>query len=205
MTVFCNLYGAVYILENSEAQRVKVGMTINAVEGRLEDVNFMWNQKRATCQMCGRRRLVDGNGRIPKHIISGARCSGGDSLPLEKDTSLAELHLRELRLQAEVLKGTEKASAVRKFNSLEKRIALYRAMSEPVGEWECSTVFYTKSAESVELLAHKFLEEKLDTSAPFGEVFSCSVLEATDAVEAALSQYGLLASAKKKSGTFRKL
>ena len=197
MTAFSDLYGAVYILENSEAQRVKVGMTINAIEGRLEDINFMWNQKRATCQICGRRRLVNPNGLIPKHVISGAGCSGGGSLPLEKDTSLAESYLQELRLQADLLIGNEKASAVRKFNSLEKRIALYQNISEPVGEWNCNTVFYTKSAERVELLAHKLLEIKLDTGAPFGEVFTCSVIEAVDAVEAALAELGLLESAKK--------
>jgi hypothetical protein len=43
MTTFNELYGAVYILENGEAQRVKVGMTINDIEGRLEDINYMWN------------------------------------------------------------------------------------------------------------------------------------------------------------------
>lgn len=197
MTTFNDLYGAVYIFENSEAQRVKVGMTINDIEGRLEDINYMWNQKRATCQICGRRRLVDCNGLIPKHVISGKGCSGGEFLPLEKDTRLAVLHLEELRLQADLLMANEKASAVRKFNSLEKRIALYRGIAEPVGEWKCNTVYYTKSAERVELLAHKFLEGKLDTSAPFGEVFSCSMIEAADAVEDALAKLGLLGSAKK--------
>lgn len=197
MTAFCDLYGAVYILENSEAQRVKVGMTINAIEGRLEDINFMWNQKRATCQICGRRRLVDSNGHIPKHVITGASCSGGGYLPLEKDTSLAELHLHELRIHADLLMGNEKASAVRKCNSLEKRIGLYRGIGEPVGKWRCNTVFYTESAEKVELLTHRFLERTLDTGAPFGEVFSCSVIEATVAVEAALAELGLFQSAKK--------
>ncbi len=61
-----------------------------------------------------------------------------------------------------------------------------------------STVFYTARAEQVELLSHKILAERLDEEAPFGEVFCCSVSEATEAVETALSQLGLLDSARKE-------
>src|SRR6266699_2759379 len=41
------------------------------------------------------------------------------------------------------------------------------------------------------------LAKRIDKEAPFGEVFCCSVSEATEAVETALRQLGLLDSAKK--------
>jgi hypothetical protein len=52
------MHGVVYILENIEAQRVKVGMTINDVALRLRDANDMWLEHKITCQICGGRRLV---------------------------------------------------------------------------------------------------------------------------------------------------
>ena len=42
------LHGAVYVFENSQAQRVKVGMTINNVADRLRHVNDMWLGRKAT-------------------------------------------------------------------------------------------------------------------------------------------------------------
>ena len=52
------LHQAVYIFENSKAQRVKVGMTgigVNNVVDRLRDVNDMWLERKVSCQICGKR------------------------------------------------------------------------------------------------------------------------------------------------------
>ena len=81
--------------------------------------------------------------------------------------------------------------------TLAKRIGSYRQYERTVGVWQLSTAFYTECAEQVELLSHEILAERLDKEAPFGEVFCCSVSEATEAVETALRQLGLLDSAKK--------
>ncbi|KKN63475.1 hypothetical protein LCGC14_0501360 [marine sediment metagenome] len=58
MAEFRYLYGAVYILENVKAKRVKVGTTINNVVDRLRDVNGKWLSMKVTCQICGGRRLA---------------------------------------------------------------------------------------------------------------------------------------------------
>lgn len=197
MTVFRHLYGAVYILENAEAQRVKVGMTINAAVDRLEAVNDMWLGRKGTCQICGGRRFVS-KGLVPQHVLSGNSCPGSDALPLEKDVALAESHLEQMRSQLDELAASAKGSVVRKIKTLEKRIALYRQYGQPVGAWQLRAVYYTECAEQVELLSHEMLAKRLDGLAPFGEVFSCSVSEAAGAVEAALSQLGLLNSARRE-------
>jgi hypothetical protein len=64
--------------------------------------------------------------------------------------------------------------------------------------WQFGIGFYTECAEQVELLSHEILAERLDKAAPFGEIFCCSVAEATEAVESALSRLGLIDSAVKK-------
>ena len=43
MVDFRHMYGAVYILENFIAQRVKIGMTIGNIADRLDDVNDTFN------------------------------------------------------------------------------------------------------------------------------------------------------------------
>lgn len=196
MDAFRDLQGFVYVFENTMARRVKVGMTTNNVSGRLVDVNYMWLEMRATCQICGSRRLVGADGLIPQHVISGLGCFGSNSLPMEKEVKLAESYLLSLRTSLDELNGSEKGSVVRKIKTLEKRIELYRDLDQPVGKWELNTVFYTKSAERVELLVHKLLSERLDKLAPFGEVFCCSVNEAIDAIGVALGQLGLLESVR---------
>src|SRR5205814_252710 len=130
--------------------------------------------------------------------VSGIGCPGGNELPLEKDVLIAESHLEALRQARHKLSGSEKGSATRKLKRLEERIALYRDYHQPVGRWRFSTAFYTKCAEQVELLSHEILAERLDRQAPFGEVFCCSVSEASAAVESALSRLGLLESARKE-------
>jgi len=199
MSVFRYLYGIVYILENKKAKRVKVGMTINHATDRLQDVNDKWSNKKATCQICGGRRLVNIERLIPKHVVSGNSCPGGGKPPLEKDVTLAKSHLNSIKNHLVGLSGAEKGSATRIVNNLKNRIEKYQHHNEPVGVWQVHTVFYTECAEEVELMSHKILIEYLDEEALIGEVFCCSVSKATKAVEAALSQLGLLYSAKKET------
>ena len=192
-------HGAVYILENAKARRVKVGTTGNDVLGRLRDVDKKWSSKKATCQICGGRRSASKDGLMPQHVVSGRKCPGGNELPLEKDVLIAESHLERLKQALHELSGSEKGSAARQVKTLEKRIELYRDYQQPVGIWQFSTAFYTNCAEQVESLSHEILAERLDRQAPIGEVFCCSVSEASAAVESALSRLGLLESARKET------
>jgi hypothetical protein len=192
---------AVYIFENTKAQRVKVGMTaigVNNVADRLSDVNDMWLERKVTCQICG-RRCVNIGGHVPHHVGSGNDCPGRNALPLEKNVAIAELHLENMKNGLSKLSGTEKGSVSRKIKTLEKRIARYRHHNRPAGEWEVRVAFYTEGVAEAESLSHRILAEHLDRLAPFGEVFCCSVSEATEAVETALSQLGVLHSARKKT------
>lgn len=202
MTTFRELYGAVYILENSEAQRVKVGMTINDVASRLRDANDMWLEHKLTCQICGGRRLAPVFGSppriMPRHVVSGVDCPGGNALPLEADDALAKAHLEKMNLSLSSVSGRQKISTVRRINTLEGRLGLRRLHSRGVGKWQINTVFYTKCAEQVELLSHELLNHYLDRVAPFGEVYSCSTSEAQEAVNQALRQLGLLDSARQE-------
>ncbi len=200
--------GVVYILENAKARRVKVGVTgatINYVLGRLRDVDIKWSSKKATCQVCGARRLASKDGLMPQHaglmpqfVDSRRVCLGANELPLEKDVRIAESHLERLKQALHKLSGSEKGSVTRQTKTLEKRIELYRDYQQPEGIWQFSTAFYTDCAGHVESLSHEILAEYLDTQAPIGEVFCCSVSEATAAVESALNQLGLLNSARKE-------
>jgi hypothetical protein len=196
MVDFRHLHGAVYVLANAKARRVKVGMTINDVVDRLRDVNAKWLSTKVVCQICGTRRLASKDGFMPQHVVSGIDCPGGNELPLEKDVLIAESHLEGLKRALHELSGSEKGSAARKLKKLEARIELYRDYRQPVGMWQFGAVFYTHCAEQVELLSHEMLAERLDRQAPFGEVFCCSVSEASAAVESALSRLGLLESAR---------
>ena len=200
--------GAVYILENDKARRVKVGVTgaaISSVLGRLRDVAIKWSSKTATCQVCGARRLASKDGFMPQHeglmpqfVDSRRICLGANELPIEKDVRTAESHLERQREALQNVSGSEKGSIARQTKTLEKRIELYRDYQQPEGIWQFSTAFFTDSAGHVESLSHEILAEHLDTQAPIGEVFRCSVSEATAAVESALNQLGLLNSARKE-------
>jgi hypothetical protein len=193
--------GSVYILENSVAQRVKVGMTgigLNDVADRLRDVNDMWAERKITCQICG-GRLMNVRDLVPQHVKSGRVCTGGNNLPIEKSTALAALRLQEISDRLSELRGTERGSALRVASTLERRIEKYRDHTKPAGDWQLGVAFYTERVAEVESLAHKRLAEHLDRRAPFGEVFCCTASKATEAVEAALSQLGLLASAKRRT------
>jgi len=108
-----------------------------------------------------------------------------------------------LKVRANDVSGSEKASVMRRLNTLEERIRLRRQYSRAVGVWRIGTVFYTECAEQVELLSHGFLKERLDKLAPFGEVFCCSVSEAREAIEGALSQLGLYQSARREDSILK--
>jgi hypothetical protein len=201
MTEFGYLHGAVYILENSEAQRVKVGMTsigVNDVVERLRDVNDMWLQRKITCQICGKHTISFG-GSVPHHVVSGIGCPGGNALPLEKDVVIAESHLEILKSRLSEMAGTEKGSVTRKIRTLEMRIEKFRHYNRPIGHWQFRVAFYTENVAEVEVLSHRILADRLDRAAPFGEVFCCSLSEATEAVEKALSELGLLHSVRKET------
>ena len=112
---------AVYIFENTQAQRVKVGMTaigVNAVADRLRDVNDMWLGRKVTCQVCG-SRCVNIGGHVPHHVgwEWGKGCPGGKALPLEKSVALAESHLEDMKNRLSALSGVEKASVHRKIKN----------------------------------------------------------------------------------------
>jgi hypothetical protein len=190
-----SLTGAVYIFENSAAQRVKVGMTISSIPPRLDDVNDMWQQRKVRCQICG-GHLVNVGGHVPRHVVSGRRCAGGNAPPFEKGIALAEAHLASMKKICGELSGKERGIVTKRIKTLEGRIDLYRAYEHPVGVWQFSTAYRTECVDRVESLAHEILASRLDTKAPFGEVFRCSLSEATEAVKTALSQLGLLDSAK---------
>lgn len=177
MLEFHHQDGAVYIFENVKAQRVKVGMTSGDVLDRLRDVDEKWISKKATCQICGSRRLVSRKGYMPQHVVSGRKCPGGEELPLERDVLIAESHLERITQALHSLSGSEKSSAVRQIKTLERRIELYRDYQQPVGIWQFCVAFYTSRVEEVESLSHEILAERLDRQAPIGEVFCCSVLE----------------------------
>jgi len=203
MTEFCCLDGAVYIFENPSAHRVKVGMTIGAtstVADRLRDANDKWLERKVTCQVCG-GRLVNIDGLVPQHqyVLRGKDCPGGNALPFERDVTLAVSCLENMKNRLNELSGSEKGSATRIVNNLEKRIERYRHYNRPDGEWQFRVAFYTKCSEQVELCSHKILEKHLDKLAPFGEVFCCSVSVATEAVETVLTQLGLLHLARKET------
>jgi hypothetical protein len=186
-----SLLGTVYILENTKAQRVKVGTTINNPDARLMDVNDKWLGLKATCQICSARRIVMGDKKFPEH---GHFCEGGNALPLEKDATLAKSHLAHMKR----LRASGNGSVTRQINNLEKKIRLYQHYQQPRVMWQLNTTFYTEYAEYVELRSHEVLAGHLDKLAPIGEVFSCSVAEASKAIESVLSEFGLLEAARKE-------
>lgn len=165
----------------------------------------MWLEHKVTCQICGGRRLAKLTGfapqLVPRHVVSGINCPGGNALPLEGDIALALAHVEYLRLRLDEASGSEKGSMMRQIRTIEERIRLRRQHSRAVGTWSIGTVYYTECAEQVELLSHEFLVEHLDRTAPFGEVFGCSMLKAREAVERALTQLGLLHLAKREDST----
>ena len=191
--------GSVYIFQNVKAGRVKVGTTINDARLRLRDVDLLWSGRKPTCQICGSRRLAIENGLFPKHVVSGGQCPGSNELPLERDVSIAELHLEKLSQGLPELSGVARGSAVREIGTLRKRIELFRNYRRPEGIWDFRQAYYTECAYRVESLTHELLSDVVDMRAPLGEVFMCSVSDAKAAVEEALRQLGLSDSVWRKA------
>jgi hypothetical protein len=108
--------GIVYVFENSQVKRVKVGMTgigVNSVSDRLRDGNDMWLERKVTCQICG-GRLVNVGGFVPNHVAVAKNCLGGAAPPLERDVGLAASYLESMRSRSIELHGTERGSIVRR-------------------------------------------------------------------------------------------
>ncbi|MCB0392492.1 MAG: hypothetical protein KDD58_14475, partial [Bdellovibrionales bacterium] len=178
--------------------RVKIGMTSSSISGRLKDVNDMWSGERVTCQICGGRRLKGKYGKVPSHVVSGRPCPGSNTLPFEKDSTVAKQYLMDMKKQLENLSGSELGSMTRKISGIEKRMERFKKFDQLIGDWITNTVYYTNCAELVELRTHEVLAEHLDDQVPFGEVFSCSVSDAIKAVEAVMDELDLLQSARKE-------
>lgn len=186
-----HLKGTVYILENSEANRVKIGVTINNPSERLKDINRMWLGTKGRCQVCGNRRLLEFNGLMPKHVLSGKHCSGSHALPIAKDKTLAIEELKRLKDELKGIEGKSKGSSVKRIKSLGKLIEEPQDVKRFTGSWSLRASFKSEIAYQVEELVHEMLHMYLDRSAPFGEVFSCSAEEAVEAIENAYSKLGL--------------
>lgn len=182
--------GTVYVFENPAAERVKVGVT-HGLGDRLAALNDIWSGRTVTCQICGKRLSSRGR-RICPHRVSGRQCPGSDSLPLEREVTLAEQLLEDLCGQLAALSGTRRGSVTCRIRVLERRIERFRDYSWPVGRWVAHTEFVTERAEEVEKLSHEILGDRLDGTAPLGEIFCCSADEAIEAVNSAMGRLGLL-------------
>lgn len=180
----------VYILENKDAKRIKIGATINHPDGRLTDIARMWRAFKGRCQICLNWRMLD-KGLMPKHVLSGHHCLGSGTFPLERSTELAEMHLRDLQEQLSQLKGTDLSFATKRIKNLKKILQNYKENPIRQGNWELITYFETDSAYLIEAVVHEKLAEYLDKNAPFGEVFTYSTEDAIKVIEAAIrSQVG---------------
>ena len=190
--------GIVYVFENPDAERVKVGVT-HGLGDRLAALNDLWSGRTVTCQICGKRLSSIGR-RIRPHKGNGRHCCpGGSAPPLEREVTLAEELLEGLRGQLGGRSGTRRGSITRRIRVLEKRIERFRDYKWPAGRWMPHTRFVTERAEEVEKLSHEILGDRLDETAPLGEIFCCSPDEAIEAVEAALGRLGLPDSVRKDS------
>ena len=178
-----------YILENKDAHRVKVGATFNHPDDRLLDVTRKWSGVSARCQICLNWRLVKPDGHMPSHVLSGNYCAGSNKLPFEKDVSLAELELINLQEQVEKLHGSQKTSVIRRINNLRKVIDSYINTPRQIGSWQLLASYSLEDAYQVEATAHQILLTHLDKDSPIGEVFNCLPEVAIAAVEAAIAKF----------------
>lgn len=175
----------VYILENKEAQRIKVGATLNHPDSRLIDIARMWRAAKGRCQVCLCWRMLN-KGLMPKHVLSGKYCFGSGQLPFERSTQLAEEQLSNLQEQLLFLKGVDLSYATKRIKNLKKILQNYKDVPVRSGKWELRSSFQTESAYLVEAIVHGRLEAHLDKKSPFGEVFLCSAEEAISVIEEVL-------------------
>ena len=176
----------VYILENKDANRIKIGATINHPDARLTDIARMWRAFKGRCQICLNWRMLD-KGLMPKHVLSGHHCGGSGKLPLERSTELAVEQLMNLQGQLPMLKGTDLNFATKRIKNLQKILNSYKENLLRMGKWELRASYKTDSAYPIEKHAHEVLAAYLDKDAPFGEVFTCSAEEAITVIEKAIT------------------
>lgn len=173
----------IYILENKDVQRIKIGATVNNPNDRLLDISRMWGSIKGRCQIClSWRMLVDG--RMPDHV----KCTGSRELPLEYSTQLAEEQLAYLQEQLPLLSYSDLNFARKRIKNLTKILLNYKENSARLGVWELRASFQIDSAYLVEEHVHLKLENYLDRTAPFGEVFTCPPEEAIAVVENVIVQ-----------------
>ncbi|WP_353431423.1 hypothetical protein [Polynucleobacter sp. MWH-UH23A] len=177
----------IYILENQDAQRIKIGATHNHPNDRLLDINRMWQAVKGRCQICLSWRMLV-NGRMPKHVLSMNHCAGSGEPPLEYSTKLAEKQTIDLQGQLPWLSGSDLRSASKRIKNLKKILQTYKENPIRIGGWQLRASFPIDSAYQIEELVHKALAVHLDKEAPFGEVFSCSAEEAISTIEETISQ-----------------
>ncbi len=178
----------VYILENKDAQRIKIGATLNHPDERLIDVSRMWRAVKGRCQICLCWRMLN-KGLMPKHVLSGKHCIGSGQLPLERNTNLAEEQLSILKERLPNLRGTESNYATKRIKNLNKILQNYKDNPVRYGKWELKALFNNDEAYSIEALAHKALDAHLDKTTPFGEVFSCTLEVAIQVIEEILQAH----------------
>lgn len=177
----------VYILQNKEAQRIKIGATLNHPDERLTDIARMWRAFKGRCPICLRWRMLN-KGVMPRHVLSGNHCSGSGELPLERSTQLAEKQLIDLQEKLPGLSGSDSNYATKRIKNLLKILQNYKDNPIRRGKWELRAFFKIDSAYSIEAITHKMLDAHLDRNAPFGEVFTCSAEEAITVIEQAISE-----------------
>lgn len=119
----------VYILENKDANRIKIGATINHPDARLTDIARMWRAIKGRCQICLCWRILD-NGRMPKHVLSMSHCKGSGKPPLEYSTKLAEKQLDDLQG-----KFGKSNFATKRIKNLQKVLNSYKENPLRMGKW----------------------------------------------------------------------
>jgi hypothetical protein len=179
----------VYILQNKEVQRIKIGATLNHPNDRLVDIARMWRSFKGRCPICLNWRMLN-KGILPRHVLSGNHCSGSGELPLERSTHLAEKQLIDLQERLPQLRGRDLNYATKRIKNLLKVLQNYKENPVRLGKWELITSYKTDSAYLIEKVVHKALATHLDKTAPFGEVFLCSVDEAVSVIEEAIKVHG---------------
>jgi hypothetical protein len=85
-----------------------------------------------------------------------------------------------------ILKGSDLNYATKRIKNLLKILQDYKENPVRIGKWQLRASFKTESAYLIEKTVHTVLAEHLDKSAPFGEVFLCSVEEAVSIIETAI-------------------
>jgi hypothetical protein len=177
----------VYILENMDARRIKIGATVNHPDDRLLDISRMWRAIKGRCQICLSWRMLS-DGRMPKHVLSMNHCAGSGELPLEYSTQLAEEQLIDLQGRIPWINGSELNFATKRIKNLQKIIRNYKENSIRPGSWFLRASFKIDSAYLIEEYVHSVLAAHLDANMPFGEVFSCSAEEAITLIEETIVQ-----------------